>query len=83
VRPDPDSAARRRRVDIVSLGIVIGFAWTLVCLLLTGGSELTALAIALLWLAGIGAVAAMTTLVLRIRTDRRSRYSQPRRRNQR
>ncbi len=81
--PDPDGKARRRQRDIVSLGIVAGFAWTLVCLLLTGGSDLTAPVIALLWLGGVGVVAAITAVVLRAGAGRSPRYSQPRRRNQR
>lgn len=81
--PDPDSAARRRRGEVASLGLVVGFAWTLVCLLLTGGSDLSALAIVLLWLGGVGAVAAMTALALRLRAGQSMRHIQPRRRHRR
>lgn len=72
MRRDPDRA-RRRRADILSLGVVAGVRWTLACLLLTGGSDLAASAIILLWIAGLAVVACVAALVWRGQRGRRTR----------
>ncbi|WP_270938574.1 hypothetical protein [Falsiroseomonas oryzae] len=72
MRQYPGSAGRRRRTDIVSLGIVAGFAWTIACLLLTGGSNLAAPTMILLWIAGLAVVACVAALVLRMWEGRRT-----------